>query len=114
MIRLIEVTDITEEMSKEFNLSDGDKLYGCYLDGTIIGYSVIRNNEADKVYLVILDEYQNQGNGSKVFKTLLMLIDKRIECVVPLDNYKMQRIVLKNNGIETGRDGENIHYVINK
>ena len=111
---LVEVTNITEDIAKGLNINNGDRLFGCYLDNKIVGYAVIRNNLEERVYLVILDEFQNQGNGSSAFKELLSMINDTVKCSVSIDNYKMQRIIIKNKGIEVGRDVENIHYVIEK
>jgi len=33
-------------------------------------------------------------------------------CSVPFENIKMQRIIEKNNGIEIGRNGKSIQYII--
>lgn len=113
-MKLVELTDIPQELAKELNIIYGDHLYGCYLEDTIIGYAVIKANLTERVYLVIVDEYQDKGYGSKAFKELLSLINDTVECSVSLDNVKMQRIVSKNNGKEMGRNGKSIHYVIER
>ena len=89
-----------------------DKLYGCYIDDKVIGYAIIRNDLEERVYLEIINQYQGKGYGSSAFKELLFLINDTVKCSVSLDNIKMQRIVLKNKGIEVGRDGRAIHYII--
>lgn len=109
---LTEVTSVSDELASELKLDKDDKLYGCYIDDKIIGYAIIRNDLEERVYLEIIDEYQGNGYGSTAFKELLLLINGTVKCSVSFDNIKMQRIILKNNGIETGRDGHAIHYVI--
>lgn len=111
---LTEVSKVSDELVNKLKLTNGDKLYGCYVDDNIIGYAIIRNNLEERVYLEILDKYQGYGYGSSAFKELLFLINGIVKCSVSLDNIKMQRIILKNNGIEAGRDGHLIHYVIEK
>ena len=111
-MRLEELTNLTEELMKELNIGDGDRVFGCYNSSNIVGYAVIKKDLEDRLYLVITEEFQNQGYGSEAFKELLSIVKDTVRCMVPIENYKMQRIVSKNAGVETGRDGIYIHYII--
>lgn len=114
MIDLIQVREITDDLIQEFNLVREDQLYECYIDDIKIGYAIIRNNADDRVFLTVAKEYQNKGYGSIIFESLIFRIDGSIICTVPFENVKMQRIILKNNGVEIGRNGKTIQYIIEK
>ena len=112
MINLIEVNKITDDLIQEFKLSKEDQFYECHLNNTKIGYAIIRKNINDKLFLILAEKYQNKGYGSDIFKLLLSKVNETIICSVPFDNIKMQRIIQKNNGIEIGRNGKEISYII--
>lgn len=112
MIDLIEINNITDALIQEFNLVKEDQLFGCYLNNIQIGYAIIRKKTNNKLFLVIAKKYQNKGYGSEIFKLLLSKVNESVMCSVPFDNIKMQRIIQKNNGIETGRNGKEILYII--
>ena len=114
MINLIEAKAITDDLIQEFNLVKDDLLYECYLDNVKIGYAIIRNKINDKIFLIIAKKYHNKGYGSTIFSLLLSKINGSFKCLVPFDNIKMQRIIQKNNGIEIGRNGQIIQYIIKK
>lgn len=114
MIDLIEVKEITDDLIQEFKLVKEDLLYKCYLDKEKIGYAIIRNNINDKIFLIVAKKYQNKGYGSIIFSLLLSKINDSVRCLVPFENIKMQRIIQKNNGIEIGRNGQIIQYIIRK
>lgn len=114
MIDLIQLEKITDDLIQQFKLVKDDQLYVCYLDKTKIGYAIIRNKVEDKIFLVVAKEYQNKGYGSIIFKSLISKISEPIYCVVPFENIKMQRIIQKNKGIEIGRNGSTIQYIIQK
>ena len=112
MIKLIEVNEITDDLIQEFELVKEDLLYKCYLDETKIGYAIIRNKINDRIFLFVTKKYQNKGYGSTIFKLLLSKTNGSVKCLVPIDNIKMQRIIQKNKGIELGRNGQIIQYII--
>lgn len=114
MINLKEVNKITDDLIEEFRLTKNDRLYECYLDNAKIGYAIIRDRVNDQLYIFVADKYQNNGYGSEIFKLLLSKVNKSSKCIVELDNVKMIRIVQKNNGIEIGRNGKEILYIIEK
>lgn len=112
MINLIEVNKITFDLIQEFQLLKEDKLYECKLNNVKIGYAIIRRDVNNKLFLIISEKYQNKGYGSNIFKILLSKVNESFICSVPFDNFKMQRIIQKNNGIEIGRNGKEIIYKI--
>lgn len=112
MIDLIGVNKITDDLIQKFKLSKKDQLYECHLNNTKIGYAIIRKNTNDKLFLILVEKYRNKGYGSDIFKLLLSKVNETIICSVPFDNIKMQRIIQKNNGIEIGRNGKEISYII--
>lgn len=112
MINLVGVGKISDELIQEFNLARGDLLYECHSDNEKIGYAVIREKTNNKIFLVIAEKYQNKGYGSIIFKLLLSKINDSVIFSVPFENIKMQRIIQKNNGIEIGRNGKEIQYII--
>ena len=114
MIELREVEKITDDLIQEFRLVKEDKIYECYLDDKKIGYGIIRKEPTNRIFLVIAKKYQNQGYGSTIFKLLLYKIDETVICSVPIENTKMKRIIENNNGIEIGRNGKLIQYIIDK
>ena len=114
MIDLIEVSQINDVLIQEFSLVRGDLLYECLLDKEKIGYAVIREKTNNKIFLVIAEKYQNKGYGSIIFKLLISKINDSVIFSVPFENIKMQRIIQKNNGIEVGRNGLEIQYILNK
>lgn len=112
MISLNKVEKITDDLIQKFELSKGDQLYECYLSNIKIGYAIIRKKVRDELFIIIAQKYQNKGYGSAVFKLLLSKVNKSVICSVSFDNVKMQRIIQKNNGIEIGRNGKEIAYII--
>ena len=112
MINLIETPKISDDLIQEFELSKADLLYECHLDNAKIGYAVIREKLDDRIFLIVAKNYQNKGYGSVIFKLLLSKINASVMCSVPFENIKMQRIIEKNNGIEIGRNGKSIQYII--
>ncbi len=112
MIDLIKVNEITDDLIQKFKLVKEDQLYECYLNDIKIGYAIIRQKVNDRLFLAIAKKYQNKGYGSIIFKLLLSKVNDTVMCSVSFDNYKMQRIIFKNNGIEVGRDGKKILYII--
>lgn len=112
MIELIQVNKITDDLIQEFKLVKEDWLYECHFNNIKIGYAVIRKKTNDKIFLVLAKQYQNKGYGSTIFKLLLSKMNESVICSVPFENIKMQRIIQKNNGIEIGRNGEMIQYII--
>ena len=66
------------------------------------------------IFLIVAKKYQNKGYGSIIFSLLLSKINDSVRCLVPFENIKMQRIIQKNNGIEIGRNGQIIQYIIRK
>ncbi len=113
MINLIEINEIGDDLIQEFKLSKEDQLYECYLDNIKIGYAIIRSERNNKIFIIIAEKYQNKGYGSAIFKLLVSKINDSFTCSVPFENFKMQRIVQKNNGVEIGRNGKEILYIIN-
>lgn len=113
MINLIEINEIGDDLIQEFKLSKEDQLYECYLDNIKIGYAIIRGERNNKIFIIIAEKYQNKGYGSAIFKLLVSKINDSFTCSVPFENFKMQRIVQKNNGVEIGRNGKEILYIIN-
>ena len=113
MINLIEINEIGDDLIQEFKLSKEDQLYECYLDNIKIGYAIIRSEKNNKIFIIIAEKYQNKGYGSAIFKLLVSKINDSFTCSVPFENFKMQRIVQKNNGVEIGRNGKEILYIIN-
>lgn len=99
---------------QKYSLTNDDKFYECIVEENKVGYAIIKNNSVDMIYIEIYPEYQNDGNGSLLFEELLKLLNGKIRIMTEIDNYKMNRIISKNNGIETGRDGLFIHYIIEK
>lgn len=114
MIDIIQLENITDDLIQLFKLVKDDQLYECYLDKTKIGYAIIRNRVNDKIFLTVAKEYQNKGYGSIIFESLISKIDEPIICEVSFENIKMQRIIQKNKGIEIGRNGKTIQYIIEK
>ena len=112
MIDLNKANEITDDLIEEFKLSKNDQFYECNLNNTKIGYAIIREEENDRLFLVIAKKYQNKGYGSHIFKLLLSKISEPIICSVSFDNIKMQRIIQNNNGFEIGRNGKKILYII--
>ena len=112
MISLNEVIKITDDLIQKFELSKDDQLYECYLNDTKIGYAIIRKKVRNELFTIIAQKYQNNGYGSAVFKLLLSKFNKSVICSVSFDNIKMQRIIQKNNGVEIGRNGKEIAYII--
>ena len=106
--------EIDSDYIQKYLLTIDDKFYECIVEENKVGYAIIKNNPFDMIYIEIYPEYQNVGNGSKLFEELLKLLHGKIRVMLEVDNYKMSRIILKNNGIETGRDGLFIHYIIEK
>lgn len=113
MINLIKVNEIGDDLIQEFKLSKEDQLYECQLDNIKIGYAIIRNEKNNKIFMVLAEKYQNNGYGSAIFKLLLSKINDSFTCSVPFENFKMQSIIQKNNGVEIGRNGKEISYIIN-
>lgn len=113
MINLIEINEIGDDLIQEVKLSKEDQLYECYLDNIKIGYAIIRSERNNKIFIIIAEKYQNKGYGSAIFKLLVSKINDSFTCSVPFENFKMQRIVQKNNGVEIGRNGKEILYIIN-
>lgn len=114
MINLVEVDNITDDLIHEYNLVRGDVLYECCLDYVKIGYAVIRKKENDRIFLILAEKYQNKGYGSIIFNLLISKIDGSIICFVPFENIKIQKIIQKNDGVEIGRNGKGIHYIIER
>lgn len=114
MIQLVEVKKLDDAIIQEFKLVRNDNLFECCLDDKKIGYAVIRQKVDDRIFLIIAEDYQNKGYGSEAFKLLLEMINDEVICSVPFDNAKMQRIIEKNKGIEIGRNGKLIKYIIQK
>ena len=112
MIDLIEVNKITDDLIQEFKLLKEDQLYECHLNNTKIGYAIIRKKTNDKLFLILAKKYQNKGYGSDIFKLLLSKVNEPVICSVPFENVKMHRIIQKNNGIEIGRNGKEVLYII--
>lgn len=112
MISIIEEKNIGDDLIQQLNLVKEDVLYHCYLDNIKIGCAVIRNNKYDRIYLLLGEEYQGKGYGSEIFKKLLDIVKEPIVCVTPFDCFRMQRIIIKNNGREIGRNGKEIVYSI--
>ncbi len=112
MIELIEINNITDALIQEFNLVKEDQLFGCYLDNIQIGYAIIRKKINNRLFMVIAKKYQNKGYGSEIFKLLLSKVNESVMCSVSFDNIKMQRIIQKNKGLEVGRNGQEIIYMI--
>ena len=113
MIELVEVKNMTDDKIEEYNLVKEDIMYECLLDNKKIGYAIIRNDEKNKLFLVIDRDYQNKGYGNKIFKLLLSKVTGQVICSVPFENTKMIRIIENNSGIEIGRNGISIFYKIN-
>ena len=113
-LHLYNIDEIDSNYIQKHSLTIEDKFYECILEENKIGYAIIKNNSHDMIYIEIESNYQNQGNGSKLFEEILKLLNGKIRVMSDVDNYKMNRIILKNNGIETGRDGEFVHYIIEK
>ena len=114
MVDLVEVELITDDLIQEFELTKGDHLFECYFDDNKIGYAVIRKKKNDNLFLIISRKYQNKGYGSECFKLLLDKTNESSICSVTFDNVKMHRIIKKNNGIEIGRNGEIVLYILKK
>lgn len=112
MIDLIEVNKISDDLIQEFKLFKEDELYECHLNNKKIGYAIIRKKINDRIFLIVAKQYQNKGYGSSIFKLLLSKINGSVICSIPFENIKMQRIIQKNNGIEIGRNGKTIQYII--
>ena len=112
MIQLSELQKIDDSFIQEFHLSKEDRLYECYLEHQKIGYAIIRQKGNDRIFLIVAEKYQNQGYGSAIFKMLLSFIHESVVCSVPFENVKMHRIIQKNNGIEIGRNGSSVQYMI--
>ena len=112
MIDLIEINRITDDLIKEFKLLKEDQLFECYLHNKKIGYAIIRKKTTDRLFLILAEKYQNKGYGNEIFKLLLSKVNEPVICTVPFENIKMQRIIQKNNGIEIGRNGKEILYII--
>ena len=113
-LNLYNITEIDSNYIQKHSLTNEDKFYECVVEDNKIGYAIIKNNQSDMIYIEIYQEYQNNGNGSKLFKEILGLLNGIVRVISDVDNYKMNRIILNNNGIETGRDGLFIHYIIEK
>lgn len=102
------------DINAMFNIKNGDLVYSLLLEQKNIGYGIIRNNDDCKIEIYILNEYQGNGYGSFLFKELIKKIIGEINLKVDINNVVMKRIIEKNNGIELGRDGKYIYYVIKK
>ena len=97
---------------KIFNLQENEELISLDLDGKNIGYGIIRDNTDNPIEIFILKQYQNNGYGSYLFCELLKKLNKPLNIIIPIDNFKMIKIIVKNNGIELGRNGKNIMFFI--
>jgi hypothetical protein len=113
-LHLYNINEIDSNYRQKYSLTIEDKFYECILNEEKIGYAIIKNNPNDMIYIEIESNYQNKGNGSKLFEEILKLVNGKIRVISDINNYKMKRIILNNNGIETSRDGEFIHYIIEK
>lgn len=97
-----------------FEIKGGELVYSLLLENQNIGYGIIRNNSECKIEIYILDEYQGNGYGNYLFTELLNKVKDNINLKVDLCNNIMRRIIKKNGGIELGRNGKYIYYVIKK
>lgn len=112
MISLIKVNKITDDLIQKFKLLKDDQFYECHLKNENIGYAIIRKNANNKLFLILAEKYQNKGYGSYIFNLLLSKVNDSVTCSVPFENVKMHRIIQKNNGIEVGRNGNEVFYII--
>ena len=113
-LHLYNINEIDSNYIQKHSLTVEGKFYECIVEENKVGYAIIKNNSEDMIYVEIYQEHQNLGNGSKLFEELLKLLNGKIKIMSDVNNTKMKRIILKNNGIETSRDGEFIHYIIEK
>lgn len=92
-------TDKLNDISVDNNVD----IYQFKLDGTIIGYSLIKKNNLDNnsIYIKIYDKYQSNGYGNKLFKESLNILKnnniKNVIFNINLENYKMINIISKYN-----------------
>lgn len=110
---MLEIERVNSNDTKSmFNIINGEEIYSLLLDKKNIGYGIIRNNNECKIEVYILEEYQGNGYGSFLFKELLKKIKKDINLKIDISNVIIKRIIENNNGIELGRDGQFIYYII--
>lgn len=114
MPKLIKIEKITDDFIESFNLEQDDEMYSYDLNNTIVGYAIIRKRQIDKLFITILEDFQNNGYGKSLFKGIIDKIEDSVIFNVELENFKMQRIATENMAKEVGRNGKFIFYKIEK
>jgi len=111
MLELIQV-DKTNELIKIFKLKSNDQLYFLNLEKKNIGSGIIREEQDNKIEIYILKQYQQKGYGTYLLKELLKIIKQDVKVKIKIENTIMQKIIVSVHGLELGRNGEYIQFII--